>query len=142
MNFLKKMFGQKPKSKYDDIPMSPRLREITNRQDAADMAGQVDGKYHADYVDAIAQMKAEKRHVEAVALLLRLVDAIEQESKISGHGVAPWAYEELAIIHRKEDRLTDEIAILERYFQQKQAPGATPARLEKRLERARELAQK
>ena len=76
-----------------------------------------------------------------MALLLHLVNATETESKAagSGWGVAPWYYEQLAILYRKEKRFADEVAILERYVSQPKAPGAGPSKLTARLEKAREL---
>ena len=75
----------------------------------------------------------------AMTLLYELVDATEAEAQEAGWGVAPWYYERLAILYRRNDRLDDEIAILERYAAQRKAPGAMPAKMAERLLRAREL---
>ena len=75
----------------------------------------------------------------AMTLLYELVDATEAEAQEAGWGVAPWYYERLAVIYRRNDRLDDEIAILERYAAQSKAPGAMPAQMAERLLRAREL---
>ena len=75
-----------------------------------------------------------------MTLLHELVDATGAEAMDEGWGVAPWYYERLAVIHRRRNRLVDEVAILERYARHPKAPGAMPANLSKRLERARELA--
>jgi len=45
---------------------------------------------------------------------LRRVERQEAESAQNGYGVAPWYYEQLAIVYRKQDRDLDELAILER----------------------------
>ncbi len=67
----------------------------------------------------------------------RKATAVEAGEK--GLSVAPWYDERLAVIHRRQNRLSDEMAILERYARQPKAPGAMPAKLSKRLERAQEL---
>lgn len=104
---------------------------------------QVDGHY-TDYVERVKHLKAEKRNDEAIELLLTLVDATEQEAKVNGKGwgVAPWYYEQLAVIYRKGKRYDDEIEILERYEGQPKAPGAGPQKLAERLTKARELRDK
>jgi hypothetical protein len=68
-----------------------------------------------------------------------LVDATEQEAKRTGEGVAPWYYEKLAMIYRKEKRYEAEVAILKRYERQPKAPGALPKKLAERLVKARQL---
>jgi hypothetical protein len=105
-------------------------------------AGAVEGAHYTDYVEQVKQLKSEKRHAEAIALLLVLVDATETESTAAGAGwgVAPWYYEQLAILYRKEKQFADEVAILERYEAQPKAPGAGPGKLAERLTKARELA--
>jgi len=54
---------------------------------------------------------------------------------MNGSGVAPWYYEQLAIIYSKQKRYTDEIAVLQRYDRQPKAPGAMPVQLKERLEK-------
>ena len=99
------------------------------------------GKNFTDHVERVKQLKRENRHGKAIELLLKLVAATEAESKESGgpSGVAPWYYEQLAIIYRKEKRYSDEVAILERYEKQPKAQGAGPGKLDKRLKQARTL---
>ena len=75
----------------------------------------------------------------AERLLLELVDATEEESRLRGTGVAPWYYEQLAIIYRKRKDPSAEVAILERYARQPPAPGAGAAKLAERLAKARAL---
>ena len=59
-----------------------------------------------------------------------------------GWGVAPWYYEQLAIIYRKMKNFQAEIDILERYKKQEKAPGIGPSKLAARLIKARELLEK
>jgi hypothetical protein len=106
--------------------------------------GLVGDKHYTEGVENINALKREGRHTEAIDLLLRSVDATERESRVAGRGwgVAPWYYEQLAIIYRKEKRYRDEVAILERYERQPKALGAGPAKLKQRLQKARQLLQR
>ena len=99
------------------------------------------GKHFTEYVERVKQLKREGQHNKATKLLHKLVAATEAESEDTKNpsGVAPWYYEQLALIYRKEKRYDDEVAILERYDRQPKSPGASPAKLAKRLERARSL---
>ena len=73
-----------------------------------------------------------------------MVAETEAEARANGPrwGVAPWYYEQLAIIYRKEKQYGDEVAILERYASQPKAPGVGPEKLAKRLEKALKLLEK
>ena len=103
--------------------------------------GYVDGKHFTTYIEQVKHLKREERHDEAIALLLNLIAATEAESRESGgpSGVAPWYYEQLAIIYRKVKRHSDEVAVLERYEGQTKAPGVGPQRLAERLTKAKEI---
>ena len=48
-------------------------------------------------------------------LLFALIKTLEDESIVENFGVAPWYYEELAKIYRKQKEYAREIAILERF---------------------------
>lgn len=98
-------------------------------------------QHYTDAVEQVKQLKREKRHDEAIALLHELVEETEAESRENGPGwgVAPWYYEQLAILYRKERRYADEVNILERYTSQTHAPGAGPEKLAERLKKARQL---
>ncbi len=94
--------------------------------------------HYSAYVDDVKELKRAKRLTDAETLLLALLDAVEEESRTKHVGVAPWYYEQLAIIRRKLGDLDGEVAVLERFAAQTHAPGAaTPIVLE-RLEDARE----
>lgn len=93
----------------------------------------------ATEVEQVEQLNQEKKYKDAIKLLIRLVDATEKEAKKTGEGVAPWYYEKLAIIYRKEKLYKDEVAILERYERQPKAPGALAKKLADRLVKARQL---
>lgn len=104
--------------------------------------GYVDGKHFTEYVETVRELKRAGRLDEAEALLLKLVDATEAESRAGVGGVAPWYYKQLAIIYRKQTNPDKEVAILQRYEGQEKAPGATPPLLAQRLKKAEELLKK
>lgn len=104
--------------------------------------GTVDGRHYTSYVDVVRALKREGRLDEAEASLLRLVDAVEAEAATKGYGVAPWYYEQLAIIYRKQKRYADEVDVLTRYMSQPHAPGVGPHKLAARLARAQGLLRK
>jgi len=102
--------------------------------------GYYKGRHFTTYVEEVKQLKRAGKLEEAKALLLELVKATEEEGKYTG--VGPWYYEQLAIIHRGTKDYASEVAILERFAKQKHAPGAKPAQLLERLDKARALAKK
>lgn len=102
-------------------------------------AGSVNGIHFTRYIENVKQLKKENNHSEAISLLHKLVDATEKESSVSGCSVAPWYYEQLAIIYRKEKLITKEIEILERHEQQNKAFRAKPSKIQSRLVKAREI---
>jgi len=112
---------------------------VSQRPAGRSEAGYFAGKHFTDYVEQIETLLAhghtpgEER--EAERILVRLVDATEAEDRVQGDGVAPWYYETLADLYGGQDRLDDELAILERFARQRHAPGASPPRLLARLER-------
>jgi len=104
-------------------------------------AGSIKGKYYTEYVESVLHLKREKKHQEAIDLLLMLIDAVEREAKVDksygGDGFcAPWYYEQLAIIYRKEKQYTEEVAILERLQKQNNHLHESAVN---RLKKAREL---
>jgi DNA polymerase III subunit epsilon len=87
-------------------------------------------------VESIKQAKREGRLADAEIELLRELDRQEIEAHRIGWGVAPWYYEQLAVIYSKQGRHAEEIKVLQRYQQQPKAPGAMPSQLKERLEKA------
>ena len=106
---------------------------------AASGPGTIGGRHYTAYVDEVRGLRREGNDAEAERLLLDLVDAVEAEAGAEGWGVAPWYYEQLAIIYRKRKDHAAEVAILERFAPQKHAPGASPPKLLARLEKARRM---
>lgn len=103
--------------------------------------GFIDGRHYSDYVEKVKSLKRAGLLKEAEELLLKLVEATEAEAKATGGGVAPWYYEQLAIIYRKRRDYSAEVSILKRYMRQPHAPGAGPQQLSARLKKAQHLLQ-
>ena len=102
-------------------------------------AGFHNGRHYTEYVDQVKQLTREKRLEEAEQLLMSLVDATESEARQESTGVAPWYYEHLAMIYRKNKDLIRQLSILERFGSQRHAPGKKPETLMLRLEKVRDL---
>jgi hypothetical protein len=129
-----------------DLPVGDEVEddessEETNVVSTNDESGGESESHYTDSIGEIQRLKREGRDEQAIALLLQAVDATERESqeKGPGWGVAPWYYEQLAVLYRKEKRFADEVAILERYAAQEKAPGVGPQKLAERLEKAKAL---
>lgn len=99
--------------------------------------GTVLGRHFTEWVETVKELRRRDEEEAAEELLLALIDATEAEDRVEGMGVAPWYYEQLATSYRKRGRPDKEVAILERYAAQRHAPGATPPKLLRRLDRAR-----
>lgn len=98
--------------------------------------GLIRGKHYSYYVDEIKTLKRHGNDVGAEELLLECVEATEREEQAHGLGVAPWYYEQLAIIYRRRHEPDQEISILERFAGHSHAPGKEPPRLLERLSKA------
>ena len=105
-------------------------------------AGTLRGKHYTDYAEEVRVLRRYDHDDTAEALLLELLDVIEAEAAVKGWGVAPWYYEQLAIIYRKRKDYDAEVKTLERFASVPHAPGASPPKLLERLEKARALAAK
>jgi hypothetical protein len=96
---------------------------------STDRSGFYGGKHYTEYVETANNLKRQGRLDEAAELPGHLVDATENEARNNaGCGVAPWYYEQLAIIHAKRGDVDAEVAILERYAAKPHALGARPPR--------------
>ncbi|HWQ05551.1 MAG TPA: hypothetical protein VN452_09375 [Longilinea sp.] len=105
----------------------------------AQKPGYLNGKHYSSYVMEIEQLTRENKLAEAEILLYQCVSATEAESKAEGLGVAPYYYDKLALIYRKQKDLLKEFSILERYSKQKHAPGVKPPKLLERFEKVKTL---
>ena len=90
----------------------------------------LDGHY-TSFVDQIRELKRLGKLNEAEKLLLQTIDATEAEN----WGVAPWYYDQLAIVYRKQKKIEEERGILVRFAKQLHAPGARPPKLLARLQK-------
>ncbi len=68
-----------------------------------------------DSVDSIKQLVREGQIDEAISALICMLPEIERDGRKYGQ-VAPWYYNELAMLYRKKKDLDAEIAILKRYI--------------------------
>ncbi|MDE0495984.1 MAG: hypothetical protein OXH86_01390 [Acidimicrobiaceae bacterium] len=82
-----------------------------------------------EWVDSVTNLKRQERYDEALTILEGCMAA--EEAHIGG--VAPWYYEQAAIIHRKKKDRAAELGVLRRYAAQPHAPGALPPKLLARL---------
>ncbi len=104
--------------------------------------GELRGRHFTEYVDEVNALRRAGNDAAAERLLLELVDVNETEARMEGWGVAPWYYEQLAVIYRKRKDAVAEVAILERYAGAPHAPGAGVDKMLERLEKARALARR
>lgn len=128
-------------NKYSTIAerIHRKLTELGKEQPIA-KPGYYDGRHFTTYVRDVESLKKSGEVAELEKLLIELVKATEAESAANGMGVAPAYYSELAILYRKQKEYSKEVSILERFANQKHAPGVMPAKLLDRLNKARKLA--
>jgi hypothetical protein len=95
------------------------------------------------YLSLLDQITEAKRSGDAPKAERLLLEAVAStEASVSSQcGVNSWYYEQLAILYRKQKRLADEAAILERYAQQP-SPGPKSKGLLARLEKTRGMLRK
>lgn len=101
--------------------------------------GYYNGRHFTTYVSDIQALKRQGKLKEAEHLLLELISATEAEDRVDRRGVAPWYYEELAKIYRKQKDYANEVRTLERFAAHRHAPGVKPPQLIDRLKKARAL---
>lgn len=100
-----------------------------------DSPGCINGLHYTEYVEMIKELKRSNRIQEAISLLKKCVDAVESEAITNNWGVAPWYYEQLAVIYRKQKDMFSELEILIRFSNQKIGPGTSSLKLLERLEK-------
>ena len=115
-----------------------KINEIAREKPVVE-PGYFQGRHFSTYVSDIKSLKNNESYFELEGLLLNLVNATEAEGAYNNWGVAPYYYNELAIMYRKHKEYSKEVSILERYANQKHAPGAMPEKLKERLKKAKEL---
>jgi hypothetical protein len=102
--------------------------------------GSYQGKHYTEHIDRVKALKRAEKLDEAERLLLALIDVVEAENVVKQFGVAPWYFEQLAIIYRKRNDYAAEVAILERCHRQLYSRGEPM--FAERLEKARALLKK
>jgi DNA polymerase-3 subunit epsilon len=90
-----------------------------------------------DLAQTVATAKRERRYSDAEVLLLSVIEWREAMGRTSGVVSSLWAYEQLAVIYRKQKRWTDEAAVLKRYLSlPNNLRAASSDRIRQRLVRA------
>lgn len=125
-----------------DAPIAEEIRKKLNKVAGAKPVRKPEyyrGRHYSSYPSDIEELIRQGKLAEAETLLYHCVDATEAEGKAQGCGVAPWFYDKLAMLYRKQKDLKKEYLILERYANQKHAPGVKPAKLMERFDNVKEL---
>lgn len=130
--------------KVDDASIAQRIRakiDELSQTNPVSVPGYYRGRHYITFVEEVKALKCTGDNDAVERLLLALVGAVEAESRAKGPkwGVAPWYYDELAVLYRKQKDYAAEVAILERFMRQPHAPGVKPPKLADRLENARML---
>jgi hypothetical protein len=94
------------------------------------------GKHYTEWVEDVKALKRAERLDEAVTLLTGLVSAVEYEAARKRWLLAPWYYDQLAIIQRKKKDYAAEIAILERFAEKNRSHGGLTPEMAKRMSKA------
>ena len=81
------------------------------------------------WCETVEDHKRNGRYDEALSVL----DGCMRVEEHHSGGVAPWFYEQAAIIHRKRNDLPSELAVLRRFARQPHGAGAKPPKLLGRL---------
>ena len=125
--------------------INKEIDDFIKAEEKAQKAAQLRGKHYTEYVEKVRRLKKMKQNEEAITLLYELIEVVEKESEVyKSYGiewaVAPWYYEQLAIVFRKEKRFEEEVAILERHKEKNN--GKSWTNIEERLKNAGILCEK
>jgi hypothetical protein len=126
----------------DDVSILERIHDKIDdlaRTQPLSGIGYIRGRYYITYVKDVKKLVGLGELEEAECLLLELISATEQEDKMKKLGVAPWYYEELAKVYRKNKNYAQEVSILTRFAKQRHGAGVKPKQLLERLEKAKLL---
>jgi predicted RNA-binding Zn-ribbon protein involved in translation (DUF1610 family) len=102
-------------------------------------AGTYRGKHYTEWTDTVRSLKRDGKDEEAITLLTGLVGAVERESRSTGHSLAPWYTEHLAMLHRARKDYAAEIAVLDRFAKANAAHGGLVPKLAARHRKATDL---
>lgn len=127
---------------YENVQISETkdLTKITFKN----KAGYIDGKHYTEYVDEIKELKRQNKLQEAADILLKIIEALKAEAKAEGPHwfLAPWYFEQLAIIYRKQKLIESEKYILEQYLHLNKIDGKGETPLEVRYRKVKEMIKK
>jgi len=137
LNALNSWFRRPQDSKITEL-IHKKLIEIS-RERPIEKPGYFKGRHFTTWVRDVKILKKNKDYLGLENLLMNLVYATEEESEINGFGVAPYYYNELAILYRKQKKYSKEVSILERFSSQKHGPGVMSLKLFDRLIKAKTL---
>jgi hypothetical protein len=112
---------------------SPGVSSDPSSRSTGTGPGYLRGNHYTEYTDQVKELRRSGLTDEAEELLLELITATEAEAKAKNWGVAPWYYEQLAILYSKRHEKDREIAILERFARAPHAPGTSVSKLLARL---------
>ena len=113
--------------------------DINARLEMIRKAEEINGKHFSEYVEEVQRLKKNGKYQELENLLKKLIEATEAGDSISHWGVAPWYYEELAKLYRKNKDYRKEVEVLERFAGKRHGRGVKPPKLLERLTRAKLL---
>ena len=83
-----------------------------------DKPGHVNGRHFSSYAEKVKELKRDGNYEAAIKLLNVLISATESETAANKGtvDVAPWYYDQLAIIYRKTKNPAGEKTILQRFI--------------------------
>lgn len=120
--------ADKPSVSAEITPLFPRGSAYGGAQDRLpDELAAYDPPF--EWCEIVKDHKRNGRYPEALVVL----EGCMQVEEFRGDGVAPWFYEQAAIIHRKLRDRDAELAVLRRFAAQPHAPGVKPPQLLERL---------
>ena len=92
------------------------------------------------YTAEIKQLQASGNASKLASRLVELVEASERQHQVTGDGVCPWYYEQLASAYHTTEQYVDELAILQRFAQQIHPDHPSSTRVLAKLQQARTAA--
>ena len=130
VGLLGKLFGR-PSTRRVSAAITPPAPECSECGETHDPLPEELVAYEPPYewCEIVKDHKRNGRYDEALVIL----DGCMRVEEAHRGGVAPWYYEQAAVIHRKRRDRDAELAVLRRFGAQQHAPGATPPKLLERL---------
>lgn len=104
--------------------------------------GFVDGRHYTEWVDVVRDLRRGGDDADALKLLEKLMRATLQEAAATGLPPAPWYFEQAAMVHRKAQDPTGEVAVLKRFLAGMPAGFEVPPQIPDRLRKAQAMQQR